>query len=167
MKRIFLLIGCAVLVSGCMSNAPSTQSAAPIMETGTGGTAVTTIPSVHQHNLPTPPSDSDTLPSPDYPEYSNIIRNKNMSRSKNVIHSKNVQPVVCKTVPKAKTVSKSQVKAKVKSKSVAKTITKKPVKKVAKVAPKLKKKPVSKATAKKKIKSKPAVKTKSKSGSRH
>ncbi len=110
MKRIFLLIGCAVLVSGCMSNAPSTQQAAPITETGTGGTTATTIPSVHQHNLPTPPADADNLPSPDYPEYSKIIRSKNAGHSKNVVHSKNAQPVICKTSPKAKTVAKAKDK---------------------------------------------------------
>lgn len=125
MKKTFLLIGCAVLVTGCISNAPS--SPAPVTET-----AVVTPPAppVNQPKLTALPADSATLPSPDYPEYSNIIR------------SKNSQPV-CKPASKVKSSAKSKAKAK------TKTVVKKPAKTVVKAAAKPKKKPVSKVVVKK------------------
>lgn len=95
MKKNFLLIGCVVLMAGCASNSP-TQTPAPVADT----TAIKTIPSVHQGNLPALPSDEPDADS--LPEYSKIVHSKNMVSSRSPIRSSRIAPVVCKPVAKVK-----------------------------------------------------------------
>lgn len=158
MKNLFLLISCTVFITGCLTNGPSSQTPAPVTDTASAE-SIRTIPSIHQHNMPALPSLPEVsgkapLPTPVYPEYSNMVRSKNTVRSKSA-------PVVCKPVPKAKAVAvKPALKAKPKSKPAVKKEAKKPLKKVAKATSKPQKKPVHKAVAKKPVKSKPVRKAK-------